>query len=168
MQPYNNMVLCQYRDITARSQQKLEMEKKNRELSEVQKVALLGKWTYSSKTTNFSYSGHTQIMCVDKEQYIPLGSYLNIILPEDRDAFIMWLDKNLEGNIEDSIDYRIFYKNTIFYIRLKAFSYENHSNENIILEGYIQNVTDIQKRRNDINLLTHDLTKVRLSLIIKA
>lgn len=155
MQPYNNMVLCQYRDITARSQQKLEMEKKNRELSEVQKVALLGKWTYSSKTTNFSYSGHTQIMCVDKEQYIPLGSYLNIILPEDRDAFIMWLDKNLEGNIEDSIDYRIFYKNTIFYIRLKAFSYENHSNENIILEGYIQNVTDIQKRRNDINLLTH-------------
>ncbi len=155
MQPYGDMVLCQYRDITARSQQKLEIEKKNKELSEVQKVALIGKWTYNTQTKNFGYSGHTQIMCLEKEQYISLCSYLNIILPEDRDAFTIWLSRNLEGSTKDSIDYRIFYRNEIYYVRLKVFSRECHTADNIVLEGYIQNVTDIQKRRNDINLLTH-------------
>lgn len=50
MQPYNDMVLCQYRDITARSQQKLELERRNRELCEIQKVALIGRWSYSTET----------------------------------------------------------------------------------------------------------------------
>lgn len=34
MYPYDGMVLCQYRDITERSQRKLELEKKNHELNE--------------------------------------------------------------------------------------------------------------------------------------
>lgn len=32
MYPYEDMVLCQYRDITERSQRKLELEKRNHEL----------------------------------------------------------------------------------------------------------------------------------------
>ena len=43
MYPYDGMVLCQYRDITERSQRKLELEKKNHELNEIQKAALIGK-----------------------------------------------------------------------------------------------------------------------------
>ena len=41
MFPYDGMVLCQYRDITERSQQKLELERNNRELYEIQKAALI-------------------------------------------------------------------------------------------------------------------------------
>ena len=35
MQPYGDLVLCQYRDITERSQRKLELERRNRELYDV-------------------------------------------------------------------------------------------------------------------------------------
>lgn len=42
MRPYEEMVLCQYRDITERSQRKLKLEKTNRELNEIQKAALIG------------------------------------------------------------------------------------------------------------------------------
>lgn len=36
MQPYGDLILCQYRDITERSQRKLELERRNRELYEIQ------------------------------------------------------------------------------------------------------------------------------------
>ncbi len=62
MYPYDGMVLCQYRDITERSQRKLELEKKNHELNEIQKAALIGNWQYGSQTRIFCYAGHTGIM----------------------------------------------------------------------------------------------------------
>jgi len=155
MQPYGDLVLCQYRDITERSQRKLELEKRNRELFEIQKAALIGSWLYDSSTKEFSYAGQTGIMCTDEEQSIPVATYMNTILPEDRDTFSSWLAANLRGDMEESIDYRIFYNEKIYYVRLKAFTREYYKDGNVILEGYIQNITDIQQRRNDINLLTH-------------
>lgn len=155
MSPYDGMVLCQYRDITERSQRKLELEKKNHELNEIQKAALIGRWGYQSNTNMFSYHGHTSIMCNEEEQYIALDTYIQRILREDRDTFNNWFKESLNGNIAETVDYRICYDNQIFYIRLQAFLQERHENGNIILEGYIQNITDIQQKRNDINLLTH-------------
>ena len=43
----------------------------------------------------------------------------------------------------------------MFYIRQKTFSCEKRPGGHTVLEGYIQNITDIQQRRNDITLLTH-------------
>ncbi len=155
MQSYDGMVLCQYRDITERSQRKLELEKRTHELFEIQKAALIGKWKYNSKTDMFSYIGHTNVMCTLEEQFISCEDYLSKIIPEDQNRFRNWLQKNIQGNMEESIDYRLRFKGNIFYIRLKAFSRERQRNGNILLEGYIQNITDIQQRRNDITLLTH-------------
>ena len=62
MQPYGDLILCQYRDITERSQRKLELERKNRELFEIQKAALIGRWIYNANAKEFSYSGQTGIM----------------------------------------------------------------------------------------------------------
>lgn len=155
MYPYEDMVLCQYRDITERSQRKLELEKRNHELKEIQKVALIGRWRYDTDTQKFKYTGHTGIMCTEDAQTIPLDEYVNHILPEDHETFNNWLERNLKGDIEESVDYRIHYLKQIYYIRLKTFAREKHKDGNIIIEGYIQNITDIQQRRNDINLLTH-------------
>lgn len=155
MQPYGDLVLCQYRDITERSQRKLELERRNRELYEIQKAAFIGRWIFDTATRKFGYTGHTGIMCTTDEQAIPLDTYLNFILPEDRNTFEDWLRNNLKGNMENTVDYRIFYNKDVHYIRLKAFSRERDKDGNIALEGYIQNITDIQKSRNDINLLTH-------------
>lgn len=155
MQPYNDMVLCQYRDITARSQQKLELERRNRELCEIQKVALIGRWSYSTETHFFNYSGHTNIIYDDEEQQISLETYLSYVIPEDKEIFTSWFKQNLEEDITDSIDYRIQYKEKVYYMRTKTYSRECQKDGYTTLEGYIQNFTDIQQRRNDISLLTH-------------
>lgn len=155
LHPYDDMVLCQYRDITERSQQKLELKRSNDELNEIQKAALIGRWRYQSYPQLFSYQGHTGVMCRVEEQSISLENYLQCILCEDLENFKNWLNRNLRGDTDETVDYRIHHNNQIFYIRLKTFSYKLHKNGNISLEGYIQNITDIQQKRNDITLLTH-------------
>ena len=147
MRPYEDMVLCQYRDITERSQRKRELEKRNHELNEIQKAALIGRWKYNSGRQCFYYTGHSRVMCTEEEQEIPLQDYIMYILPEDREIFGKWLAQNLQGNTENSIDYRIRFKKRTFYIRLKTFSHEILPDGTGILEGYIQNITDIQQRR---------------------
>lgn len=155
MYPYEDMVLCQYRDITERSQRKLELEKKNYELNEIQKAALIGRWRYNSENECFYYIGHTGVMCTEDEQEIRLDEYITHIIPEDRDIFSKWLEQQIQGDFEESIDYRIHFQKQVYYIRLKTFVREKYKNGSTILEGYIQNITDIQQRRNDITLLTH-------------
>ena len=68
MRPYEDMVLCQYRDITERSQRKRELEKRNHELNEIQKAALIGRWKYNSGRQCFYYTGHSRVMCTEEEQ----------------------------------------------------------------------------------------------------
>ena len=53
-------------------------------------------------------------MCTAEEQEIPLQDYTMYILPEDREIFGKWLAQNLQGNTENSIDYRILFKKRIF------------------------------------------------------
>lgn len=49
MYPYDDMVLCQYRDITQRSNVKRQLEQVNRNLREIQKVAQIGQWMYNTR-----------------------------------------------------------------------------------------------------------------------
>lgn len=155
MTPYDDMVLFQYRDITERSQQKITLERQNRAFGEIQKAALIGNWHYDSETDLFSYQGHTGIMASQKEQSITLNDYLKIIIAEDRSTFNNWLSQTMKGNLAGNLDYRIRFNNKIYYIRLKCFARERQKDGHIKLEGYIQNITDLQQSRNDISLLTN-------------
>ncbi len=155
MTPYDGMVLCQYRDITERSLRRVELEKKNRELGEIQRAALIGNFRYESREDRFFYYGHTGVMCQSEESSICFNDYLHQIVEEDRPAFLEWMKQNLRGDLTHSIEYRLNFQSAIHYIRLKAFARERYHDGNTHLEGYIQNITDIQRSRNDINLLTH-------------
>lgn len=80
---------------------------------------------------------------------------MSYVIPEDKEIFTSWFKQNLEEDITDSIDYRIQYKEKVYYMRTKTYSRECQKDGYTTLEGYIQNFTDIQQRRNDISLLTH-------------
>lgn len=155
LSPFEGMVLCQYRDITERNQYKIELEKQNNALYEIQKAALIGNWKYDTKTDVFSYEGYTGIMATNKTQFLTPEKYIQMIVPEDRESFENWFKFALQGKLHQSIDYRIVFNHHIYYIRLKAFAREHHKDGSTTLEGYIQNITDLQESRNDITLLTN-------------
>ena len=107
MHPYDDMVLCQYRDITQRSNVKRQLEQTNRTLREIQKVAQIGQWVYNTNENVFHYLGHTGVLCEETVRSISFEKYREYIVEEDRQTFINWKLRNLERFNTDSISYRV-------------------------------------------------------------
>lgn len=164
MYPYDDMVLCQYRDITQRSNVKRQLEQVNRNLREIQKVAQIGQWMYNTYDNVFYYMGYTGVLCEESSRSISLEKYQEFIVEEDRMSFTNWCRKNEEGLNEDSISYRVRVAGEIYYMRLQAYLRDELPNGSCNIEGYIQNITDIQRHRNDINTLTHAINNAKESI----
>ncbi|RHM87185.1 response regulator [Bacteroides fragilis] len=165
MQPYDgDKVLCQYRDITARSNVKLQLERTNYELKEIQKAAQIGQWKYSSRERTFYYRGYNGIVCTEEERSINFQDYYETILSEDLPAVNTWMEANLRELLKEYIEYRILLEGQVYYMRQQCYLRNEEKDGNIVLEGYIQNITDIQRKRNDINTLTHAINNAKESV----
>lgn len=165
MQPYDgDKVLCQYRDITARSNVKLQLERTNYELKEIQKAAQIGQWKYSSREKTFYYRGYNGIVCTEEERSINFQDYYETILSEDLPAVNTWMEANRRELLKEYIEYRILLEGQVYYMRQQCYLRNEEEDGNIVLEGYIQNITDIQRKRNDINTLTHAIKNAKESV----
>ena len=165
MQPYDgDKVLCQYRDITARSNVKLQLERTNYELKEIQKAAQIGQWKYSSRERTFYYRGYNGIVCTEEERSINFHDYYETILSEDLPAVNTWMEANRRELLKEYIEYRILLEGQVYYMRQQCYLRNEEEDGNIVLEGYIQNITDIQRKRNDINTLTHAINNAKESV----
>lgn len=165
MQPYDgDKVLCQYRDITARSNVKLQLERTNYELKEIQKAAQIGLWKYSSREKTFYYRGYNGIVCTEEERSINFQDYYETILSEDLPAVNTWMEANRRELLKEYIEYRILLEGQVYYMRQQCYLRNEEEDGNIVLEGYIQNITDIQRKRNDINTLTHAINNAKESV----
>ncbi|EXY22299.1 sensory box protein [Bacteroides fragilis str. 2-F-2  len=165
MQPYDgDKVLCQYRDITARSNVKLQLERTNYELKEIQKAAQIGQWKYSSREKTFYYRGYNGIVCTEEERSINFQDYYEPILSEDLPAVNTWMEANRRELLKEYIEYRILLEGQVYYMRQQCYLRNEEEDGNIVLEGYIQNITDIQRKRNDINTLTHAINNAKESV----
>ena len=165
MQPYDgDKVLCQYRDITARSNVKLQLERTNYELKEIQKAAQIGQWKYSSREKTFYYRGYNGIVCTEEERSINFQDYYETILSEDLPAVNTWMEANHRELLKEYIEYRILLEGQVYYMRQQCYLRNEEEDGNIVLEGYIQNITDIQRKRNDINTLTHAINNAKESV----
>lgn len=155
MQPYNGMVLCQCRDTTQKSLEQIELIKRNKEMTEIQEIAMIGTWVYNSEINVLRYTGHGGVMQHNGVIDLDLTTYSSYVLPDDRKNFNEWIVKNKNGEIGETVNFRIRFDNRIFYMKARTLSYEYLENGGFIAEGYAHNVTDIQKSRNDVNMLTH-------------
>lgn len=165
MQPYDgDKVLCQYRDITARSNVKLQLERTNYELKEIQKAAQIGQWKYSSREKTFYYRGYNGIVCTEEERSINFQDYYETILSEDLPTVNTWMEANRRELLKEYIEYRILLEGQVYYMRQQCYLRNEEEDGNIVLEGYIQNITDIQRKRNDINTLTHAINNAKESV----
>ena len=136
--------LFQYRDITGRSVVRLKLEKKQKDLCEVEKAARIGLWAYDSSTRFFTYSGYTRIFCNDEEQkQISIDEYMNYMHLDDKDRFSQWLEENLkEKDASNTVNYRLLIDGKTVNMRIKTYHKEVYM-QRTVLEGYIQNTSEI-------------------------
>ena len=104
------------------------------------------------------------MLCEESSRSISLDNYQQLIVEEDRLNFTNWCRKNEEGPNEESISYRVRVAGEIYYMRLQAYLREELPNGSCNIEGYIQNITYIQRHRNDINTLTHAINNAKESI----
>lgn len=156
MQRFNKqLVLCQIKDTTQKRLEQKEFAKRDKDLIVVLQDAMIGTWTYYSEFNILRYVGHGGVMKHDGIIDINLSTYRSYVLPEDQDIFDEWFVKNKNGVIGEIVHFRIRFGENIFYMKARTLNYEKLENGHYIAEGYSHNVTDIQKSRNDINLLSH-------------
>ena len=155
MQCYNGMVLCQCKEATQKCLQQMNLAKRNNDLLEILKDAMIGTWTYYSEINIIRYVGHGGVMKHDGTIDLNLSTYRSYVLPDDRSIFDEWFVKNKNGEIGETVHFRIRFGDKIYYMKARTLNYDKLDNGNYIAEGYSHNVTDIQKSRNDINLLSH-------------
>ena len=136
--------LFQYRDITGRSVVRLKLEKKQKDLCEIEKAARIGLWAYDSSTRFFTYSGYTRIFCNDEEQkQISIDEYMNYMHLDDKDRFSQWLEENLkEKDASNTINYKLLIDGKTVNMRIKTYHKEVYM-QRTVLEGYIQNTSEI-------------------------
>ena len=137
-------LIFQYRDITGRSVVRLKLEKKIKDLREVEKAAHIGLWTFDSLTRIFTYSGYTQVFSDNEEEKtITLDEYIAYIHPEDKTRVENWVENYLHGKeSSDTISYKLLMNGKTVDMRLKIYNREVYTNR-ILLEGYIQNTSEI-------------------------
>jgi PAS domain S-box-containing protein len=153
--PFEDMLLCRYEDITERENLQLKLEQTNEEMREMQEVAKIGKWSYEARINIIHYQGITLrdhfVESLDKS----LEDYIKVIIPDDREKFEYWLQSSLKMFNEENITFRVNVGGETSYVNIKCTFRNICEDDSIILEGIMQNVTEIQKRRNDVNTLTH-------------
>ena len=143
---------------------KLQLERTNYELKEIQKAAQIGQWKYSSRERTFYYRGYNGIVCTEEERSINFQDYYETILSEDLPAVNTWMEANRRELLKEYIEYRILLEGQVYYMRQQCYLRNEEEDGNIVLEGYIQNITDIQRKRNDINTLTHAINNAKESV----
>lgn len=145
----DDFILCQYRDITQRSQMKIRLDSANRRLKETQKIAKIGHWRYKPKSGLIYYSGFGNILStIEEELIISIDEYASKIHPADKEAFYQYLGENkFRGK---HLDYRrVYIKDSysiVSYLRTQITSIYEDKGEHII-EGYVQNIDDTIKNR---------------------
>lgn len=145
-------ILCQYRDITVRSQMKKRLQMANERLIETSRAARMGYWSYDTSTRVISYAGYVGVLFNTSEEiFIPLEKYLEQVFPEDRERLQNMLENPLIGH--EVFEFRVV-KDKMYFLKLKIVNICQTEDGHQIVEGYIQNIDDIISRWNELRMIT--------------
>ncbi|UPZ37804.1 PAS domain-containing sensor histidine kinase [Sphingobacterium sp. PCS056] len=146
-------LLCQYRDITQRSNMKYRLKSALQAQLEVGKVAQIGHWSFYTEQQKFFISGFSNIRNTNilEPEIFKLSDLLPYIHPDDRQKIIDFL--NMNDAEYGTLEYRMLLPDKpITYVR--ATKYAKHlENGYCIVDGFSQNVSDFMKNRNELEMV---------------
>jgi signal transduction histidine kinase/CheY-like chemotaxis protein len=148
-------LLFQYRDITQRILLKQRIEIVNRKLQDIEKVALIGQWSFNTRTQDFQYTGFTGGLAESSEtKTIHLKDYLKNVHPNDHQAVLDYIETNTQKINRDFFDYQYTSNGKNLHFRVRVISTHLNEEEDQIIEGYVQNITDIKEKQHELEMIT--------------
>jgi signal transduction histidine kinase/CheY-like chemotaxis protein len=138
--------LMQYRDITERSINKLKLQRQEQHLKEVEKAAHIGLLLYDSLKQEVHFTGYADFFGKqeDIKRICPLESCVKMIHEQDQRLFEEWLQTHINGEEgrKDEFSFRMVVNDKMMNTRMKVYS-RDEMDDRVILEGYLQNVSEI-------------------------
>ncbi len=152
-------ILCQYRDITQRIILKQNLEKANKQLQEIEKVALIGHWILNSHKKTISYNGYFSSSGNSTEyKTLSTDQAKEMLHPDDRDYFEHYIKNDIDSKNNELVYFRMLIQGKIQYIRFRTINrYFEEGNK--ILEGYIQNITDFTEKQHKLEMVNQAVSK---------
>lgn len=146
-------LLCQYRDITQRSNMKYRLKSALQAQLEVGKVAMIGHWSFYLKQQEFLQTGYSNLLRTNllEPKITSITELLHSVHPDDRKKMRDFLNKDLSDY--STLEYRMILPDLpITYIR--ATKYAKHlENDDWVINGFSQNVSDFMKNRNELEMV---------------
>ncbi|MEA5129449.1 MAG: ATP-binding protein [Proteiniphilum sp.] len=154
IQKYNDeLLLCQYRDITKRSQMKRNLQMANERLTETGRAAKIGYWTYNTATRTFDYRGYTGILMKENERVtFTMDGYLKNVYPKDRERLEHFFGNSASSQMP--IEYRIMKDDKLYYLKLKIVNIYRTDDDIVMFDGYTQNINDIVSKLDELKMVT--------------
>ena len=146
-------LICQYRDITRRSNMKHRLQAALTTLVEVEKEAQIGHWTYNTATQQFMYSGFLNVNRKDvwDPEFFSLDEFLTIVHPGDKRKVHNFLTVDMEER--GMVEYRVSLPDEkIKYVVATKYSRYLEKGEWLI-GGFSQNVTNLIQNRIELEMM---------------
>jgi signal transduction histidine kinase len=148
-------ILCQYRDITQRRLLQQRIEIINHKLQEVEKVAKIGHWLYNHRTNLLQYASFPSGQNENTEpRSILLENFMAMVHQDDRTPIFNYLSGGKASLDKEFLDYQMALNGKDLYFRIKIIDFYLDEEGDNIAEGYIQNITDIKERQQELEMIT--------------
>jgi len=156
-------------DISAHKRTLQALSDKERMLSESQRIAHIGSWTWDLETGYISWSDEMyRIFGVTREAFgHTIEAFVDLIDPKDVAAMEMWINDSLSGKKMQEVDYRIIWPDgTIRFIRGNGVLEYDKTKRPIRVTGSAQDITERTCREQEAKKHLDELAHVtRLGLM---
>ncbi|NJB37994.1 ATP-binding protein [Croceivirga sp. JEA036] len=161
-------------DITQIQETFKRLERGKEELKEAQQIADFGNWYWNIKEDEIYISEHLNnifgIPLERRKNYLTYPTLMNLIHPDDREAYDISLKNSLKESVPHDIVYRIEIGGQLKFIHQKGRTFEGNDDGHLRMAGTAQDVTKTiianqkienqnKELENFIYILSHNLKR---------
>ena len=162
--PYESMALCKFVFQTESCSNHNNISDSLQKIDELYDVANICQWTYDTSSKTIHYMGDSELRHSKNPITLTLDRFIDLVVNDDLPVLMEWIKQIERFGMDYAIGVRVLLNDSIYYIKIQTRHHIKQPDGSYIVEGYIQNVTDIQRQRNDINTLTHAINNTKQSI----
>lgn len=156
-----NSIRIYVMDITERKRTEDALRKKERLLSESQRLGHIGSFLFDMKGPIQWSDELYRLYGVSPDTFTPTAeSFLSLIHPEDRASMEIWIAACVAGEMPDALDFRIIFPDgTIHFIRGFGEAVFDDKNRLLYLAGLAQDITERKHAEQKLQRYSAELEK---------
>lgn len=147
-----------YVDITELKRIELELRRSRHSLQAAIDAAKLGVWSRDLLADQATWDDHLrEIYGVSAGEVVPYSKFLNLVLPEDREAVITAMQQRVNSNEQISCEYRVRKAGEVRWLHSRGSCVRDESGKVIGVSGITMDITDHKRAEENMRSLQEQI-----------